>query len=355
MKKLEALPDDNGNMAIIKQKKPEYRHIAIGIALCAVIAVILFLLSQKVTSEKAELTKKGEEIYSPVDGIVYEVLVRKGDTVRKGDALIHYDPMYIRTKVAEIREYLQAFKENRHNPGTLKQIFKPLLGEAFAGISQEVVKLSELEAAKLKELQKLNREQAKAQVAMRRPSTFIDGKPDPKLVEQEKEVQKKIDEAEQTLQDIATARALADKKYRDLTNSLGQSNSVLYRYLEEEYNKALALERNEYLYAPFNAVAGISHVQNGSMVQKDQLVMEIHPKNSQEWWVRAIFAEDDAKSLKERDVCTVITEDGEEMDARIFSMEKGKDEEKGKTIVKLYILEPPQDLQPSEFVTVKSK
>lgn len=68
MKKLKALPGKSlENMAIIKQKMPEKKHLIIGICLCFLLAFLLFLLSQKVVSEKAELTMRGEAIYSPVD------------------------------------------------------------------------------------------------------------------------------------------------------------------------------------------------------------------------------------------------------------------------------------------------
>lgn len=351
MKKLTALPSSSPeNMAIIKQKKPEKKHLVIGIGLCLLLACLLFLLSQKVTSEKAELTKEGEAIYSPVDGIVFEMLVPKGKNVRKGDALVHFDPGYIRSKVAEIRGYLQLFNDNKHNAGTLKQIFKPLLGNVFADITQEISKLSEVEAVKLKELQEVVREHTKAQVAMRRPNSFIDGKPDPELVKNEQELQKKYEEAEEAFHTASAARAAADKKYRDLTNSLGQPNSILYRYLEEEYNKTLVLQKNEYIYAPFNAVAGMHYVNNGSMVKKDEMLMEIHPENAEEWWVLAEFSKGDAKKLKERDICTVITEENEKLTARIFSIEDKQE----RALVKLYILDPPENLKASQFVTVKS-
>lgn len=352
MKKIKALPTAAiNNMAVIKQKMPEKKHMLIGICLCFILAVLLFLLSQTVRSEQAELTKKGEAVFSPVDGIIYEMLIPKGQQVRKGDAIIRFDPAYIRTQVAAIREYLRLFQENRHNPGTLRQIFKPLLGDVFSGITEEIISLSAIETQKLAELQQLNREHAKAQIAMRRPSAFIDGKPDPALIQKEKDVRNKIAEAEKALENASTARSLADKKYRDLTNSLGQANSILYRYLEEEYNKALLRQKNEYLYAPFDAVAGIHYVGKGSAVQKDQILMDLHPQNAQEWWVRAVFAKDDAKKLKERDICTVETEDGIELEARIFSIEEGQN----KTVVKLFILDPPKDLQASEFVTVENK
>ena len=186
---------------------------------------------------------------------------------------------------------------------------------------------------------------------MRRPNSFIDGKPDPELVKKEQELQKKYNEAEEAFQTASTARAAADKKYRDLTNSLGQPNSILYRYLEEEYNKALVLQKNEYIYAPFNAVAGMHYANNGSMVRKDEILMEIHPENAEEWWVLAEFSKSDAKKLKERDICTVITEDNDKLDARIFSIEDKQE----KALVKLFILDPPEGLKASQFVTVKSK
>lgn len=352
MKKLTALPgSDTENMAVIKQKMPEKKHLFIGIGLCLLLACLLFLLSQKITSEKAELTRGGEAIYSPVDGIVFEMLVPKGKNVRKGDALVHFDPGYIRSKTAEIRGYLQLFNDNKHNAGTLKQIFKPLLGDVFADINQEITKLSEVEAAKLKELQEIVREHTKAQVAMRRPNSFVDGRPNPELVKKEQELQKKYNDAEEAFHTASTARAAADKKYRDLTNSLGQPNSILYRYLEEEYNKTLVLQKNEYIYAPFNAVAGIHYANNGSAVKKDELLMEIHPENAEEWWVLAEFSKGDAKKLKERELCTVITEDNDKLDARIFSIEDKQE----KALVKLFILDPPQNLKASQFVTVKSK
>lgn len=355
MEKSKALPDTNTsnpqNIAVIKQKMPEKKHLLIGIGLCLLLAFLLFLLSQKVTSEKAELTKEGEAIYSPVDGIVFEMLIPKGKSVRKGDALIHFDPGYIRAKAAEIREYLQVFNANKHNAGTLKQIFKPLLADVFGDITQEINQLSEAEAQKLKELQEVIREHTKAQVAMRRPNSYIDGKPDPELVKKEQELQKKSEQAEEAFHAASLARASADKKYRDLTNSLGQPNSILYRYLEEEYNNSLALQKNEYIYAPFNAVAGIHYVKNGSTVKKDEILMEIHPENAEEWWVLAEFTKDNAKKLKERELCTVTTEEGKELTARIFSIENKEEN----ALVKLFILDPPEDLKASAFVTVKSK
>lgn len=352
MKKLKALPTANiQNMAIIKQKMPEKKHLILGISLCLLLAAVLFLLSQSVTSQKAELTKQGEAIYSPVDGIIYEMLIPKGKSIRKGDALIHFDPAYIRSKAAEIQSYLQLFSENRHNAGTLKQIFKPLLADVFSDITKEVTQLSETEAQKLKELQEVIKEHTKAQIAMRRPQSFVDGKPTPELVKKEQELQKKHEEAEEAYETASLARASADKKYRDLTNSLGQPNSILYRYLEEEYNKSQALQKNEYIYAPFNAVAGLHYVNNGAIVKKDELLMEIHPENAEEWWVLAEFAKNDAQKLKERDLCTVLTEEKEKLTARIFSIENKQDY----ALVKLYILEPPEDLKASQFVTVKSK
>lgn len=352
MKKLKALPTTNSqNMAIIKQKMPEKKILILGISLCLLLAALLFLLSQSVTSQKAELTRGGEAIYSPVDGIIFEMLIPKGKNIRKGDALIHFDPAYIRSKAAEIQRYLQLFAENKHNTGTLKQIFKPLLADVFSDITKEITQLSETEANKLKELQEVIREHTKAQVAMRRPNSFIDGQPDPELVKKEQDLQKKHEDAEEAYQAASLARASADKKYRDLTNSLGQPNSILYRYLEEEYNANLALQKNEYIYAPFNAVAGIHYVNNGAIVKKDELLMEIHPENAEEWWVMAEFSKSDAKKLKERDICTVLTEDKEKLNARIFSIEDKQEY----TLVKLYILDPPQDLKASRFVTVKSK
>lgn len=352
MKKLKELPGSNTeNMAVIKQKMPEKKILLIGISLCLLLAFLLFLLGQKVTSQKAELTKQGEAIYSPVDGIIFEMLIPKGKNVRKGDALIHFDPAYIRSKTAEIREYLQVFNDNKHNAGTLKQIFKPLLADVFSDITKEITQLSETEAQKLKELQGVVREHTKAQVAMRRPNSFADGKPDPELVKKEQELQKKYGEAEEAFQTASLARASADKKYRDLTNSLGQPNSILYRYLEEEYNRTLALQKNEYIYAPFNAVAGVHYVKNGSAVKKDEILMDIHPENAEEWWVLAEFTKSDAKKLKERELCTVITEDNKELTARIFSIEDKQDN----ALVKLFILDAPEDLKASEFVTVKSR
>lgn len=79
--------------------------------------------------------------------------------------------------------------------------------------------------------------------------------------------------------------------------------------------------------------------------------MDIHPENADEWWVLAEFTKGDAKKLKERELCTVITEDKQELTARIFSIEN-KDEN---ALVKLFILDPPADLKASSFVTVKSK
>lgn len=352
MKELKELPSPNTeNIAVIKQKMPEKKHLIIGIGLCLLLAFLLFLLSQKVTSEKAELTREGEAIYSPVDGIVFEMLIPKGKSVRKGDALIHFDPGYIRSKAAEIREYLQVFNANKHNAGTLKQIFKPLLADVFGDITKEINQLSEVETQKLKELQEVVREHTKAQVAMRRPNSYIDGKPDPELVQKEQELQKKYEHAEEAFRAASLARASADKKYRDLTNSLGQPNSILYRYLEEAYNNSLALQKNEYIYAPFNAVAGMHYVKNGSTVKKDEILMEIHPENAEEWWVLAEFTKSSAQKLKERELCTVITEEGKELTARIFSIENNDEN----ALVKLFILDPPADLKASEFVTVTSR
>ncbi len=207
MKKLKALPTAKiQNMAGIKQKMPEKKILIVGVSLCLLLAFVLFLLSQSVTSQKAELTKEGEAIYSPVDGIIFEMLIPKGKNIRKGDALIHFDPAYIRSKAAEIQGYLQLFSENRHNAGTLKQIFKPLLADVFSGITQEIIQLSETEAKKLKELQEIVREHTKAQVAMRRPQSFIDGKPDPELVKKEQDLQKKHEEAEEHRSQIAHRR-----------------------------------------------------------------------------------------------------------------------------------------------------
>ncbi len=121
--------------------------------------------------------------------------------------------------------------------------------------------------------------------------------------------------------------------------------------MEEEYNKTLALQKNEYIYAPFNAVVGITYVKAGSIVQRNEILMDIHPENAEEWWVLAEFSKNDAKKLKERDICTVLTEDGEKLEARIFKIE----EKQEKSLVKLYIINPPENLKASEFVTVKSK
>lgn len=341
---------ENQRIGIIKQKMPEKKHMIIGLVLCLALGLLLFYLSLGVESEKAELTKSGEPIYAPVDGIIYEVIIPKGEKVRRGDAIIHFDPIYIRTKNMQVRENLQLFKENRHNPGSLRQLFKPLLKDVYAPITKEIEVLSGEETQKLKELQKITREHTKAQVQMRNKSTYIDGKPNKELVDKEKALSKKVKQAEDDFETASLARASADKKYRDLTAGLGQSNSLLYRFLEEEYNKALEMQKNEYLYAPYNAIAGVSNVKRGRMVRKGDLLMELHPDNAVEWWVRAEFNLDDAKKLKNRQICTLITEDGDKYDARIFNIETKKD----KAIVKLMVLDAPDTLEESEFVTIKA-
>ncbi len=341
---------DNQKIGTIRQKMPEKKHMLIGIILCLVLGLLLFYLSLGVKSEKAELTRAGEPIYAPVDGIIFEVSVPKGEKVRRGDAIIHYDPMYIRTKTMQVRENLQLFKENRHNPGSLRQLFKPLLKDVYEPITKEIEELSKIETEQLKELQKITREHTKAQVQMRSKSNYVDGKPKKELVDKEKELAKKVEKAEEDFEMASLARAGADKKFRELTAGLGQSNSLLYRYLEEEYNKALKMEKNEYIYAPYNAIAGTSNVRKGKIVRQGDLLMELHPDNGIEWWVKAEFSLDDAKKLKNRQVCTVVTEDGEKLEARIFNITTTKK----KAIVKLMILDAPENLKESEFVTVKA-
>ena len=110
------------------------------------------------------------------------------------------------------------------------------------------------------------------------------------------------------------------------------------------------MQKNEYIYAPFNAIAGMSKVKRGRMVRKGDLLMELHPDNAIEWWVKAEFTLEDAKKLKNRQVCTLITEDGDKYDARIFNIETKKD----KAIVKLMVLDAPTTLQESEFVKIKA-
>lgn len=342
----------NHSLAIIKRKSPEKRTLIIGSVLCALILLLILLIGKKTVSISASIEGVKHTVYSPVAGLVVELFFAEGDIVKKGDAFLRFDPAHIRKQNAIIREYLVFFQRNRHNTGTLKQKFAPLFSEIFGefAVQRKILIDKEKEAVKLYKEASLLHSRLKLQ--MRNPKNQDEkGLPKKEFVEKEKQASLDIIGIGKDLERVSLERAGIDIQIRDVTNDLNQSYGILYRYLEEQQNEVQELVRNEYLYAEYSAQIGEIFVEVGESVKKETPLYEIIPDGFGQWWVHAIFSLEDAENLKERDLCTVIPEDGPEFDARIVSITLKKKEAE----VLLFAKNAPEQLDSLEFAKVVKK
>ena len=270
----------NSSLAIIKQKKPERKVIIIGIILCAFILLLLSLVATDDTSmEERIFGKTPQTIYSPVDGTIVELSVAEGAIINRGDALLRFDPAHIRRQNSIIRDYLDFFKANRHNTGTLKQKFKPIFAEIFDELAMQRKIFSEKEQRAIKLYREASLAHSKLKLQMRNPNNKgKDGLPLEDFVKKEKQASLDIEQMGVNLERASLERADIDRQIRKVTKDLSQPYGMLYLYLEEEFAKVQDLLRNEYLYAPSYAKMGKTLVKVGDHVKKGDPIYEIFPK-----------------------------------------------------------------------------
>ncbi len=342
----------NDSLAIIKRKSPERRTLIIGISLCAGILLLLFLVGLETASISARIEGARYIVKSPVDGLVVELPFAEGSRIQNGDALLRFDPSHIREQNSIIRGYLTFFQENRHNSGTLKQKFKPLLGDIFDTLNAERKVLLENETKAQKLYQQGSYAHSRLQLQMRNPANHDEkGLPREDFVAKEKQASLDMKKLEESLQKASLIRATLDKKIRKISADLNSPFGILYRYLEEQHKEVQSLIRNEYLYANTSGKMGKVLVSLGEYVKKDTALYEIMPENSGDWWVYALFDPEDATRFTERELCTVITEDGLEFDARIVSITpKGEN-----TLISLFVQGAPEGIEASDFAKVVKK
>lgn len=342
----------NNSLATIKRKSPEKKTLIIGTSLCIFILLLICLIDKEITSINASIEGIEHTVYSPVDGLVVELPFAEGTLVEKGDALLRFDPAHIRKQNTIIREYLLFFQQNKHNTGTLKQKFRPLFANIFSELAGQRKLFMEKEKEAIELYKKASLLHSKLQIQMRDPNNHdAQGLPKKEFIKKEEQASLDIVEIGKNLERVSLERAGVDKQIRDVTSDLNQPYGMLYRYLEEQQNEVQALVRHEYLYAEDSAHMGKLFVSTGEYVKKDAPLYEVLPEDSGQWWVNATFSIDDAENLKEKDICTIETEDGFEFEARIISITPKKDE----TEVRLFAQNAPEDLSPSNFVKVIKK
>ncbi len=348
---MKELPNSsNDRFAIIKYSNKGKKTVYLGLFLCLIILLILgYLWSQKVSSLEASIEGDRHIVYSPVAGRIVELPKVKGDTLRKGDALLRFDPMFIRRQNSNIREYLEFFQNNKHNPGRLRSKFSPIFSDIFGDFTKErkILLEKELMAKALYEQKTL--EHSKIVVQMRNPAKQrTDGKTDPELAKLEQTLAKELESLLKNYEIASMARAEIDREIREVTNDLGKPHGMLYIYLEEEYKKAQKVQQYEYLYANSNGEMGEIYVKTGSYINENTALYEILPEASGQWFVHAIFDIADKDKLAERDICKVVTENGLEFEARIESIKvKGEFLE-----VRLIVQKAPEGLEASKFAKV---
>ena len=342
----------NNSLAIIKRKSPEKKMLLLGLILCAFVLLLLYLLTRETASISASIKRASHVVHSPVAGAVVELPFAEGSMVKRGDALLRFDPAHIRKQNIMIREYLTIFQQNRHNTGTLKQKFRPLFDHIFGELGVQYQIFAEKEANAIKHYKTASIAHSKIKLQMRNPQNRDEnGLPNKALVEKEKQTALEVATIGAELEKASLERAEVDKKIRLVTDDLNKPHGILYRYLEEQNEEVQKLVRNEYLYAEKLAVMGKIFVKTGEQVEKNTPLYEVLPEDSGDWWVDAIFTPEDAEQLKERDLCTVVTEDGFELDARITQISPKKDNVE----VRLFMQNAPKELSPSKFVKVIKK
>ncbi len=345
------LPNSNSDrFAIIKHSGKNKRTIILGLLLCLLLlGLIIFIWSQEVESIEARIEGDREVIYAPVFGKIVEMPKQDGDSLRKGEALLRFDPIFIRRQNNTVREYLAFFQQNRQNPGLLRNKFSNIFAHIFDELAKERKKFVEKEEQSLALYKEKTLEYAKIKVQMRDPSKqSSDGKANAELMAMEQNLSAELDALMLELEKASLARAEIDREIRAVTNDLSEPHGMLYIFLEEEHKKAQKLLKYEYLYSGANGKMGNIFVKVGDIVNEGDALYEILPEATGQWFVHAVFTADDAKKLKERDICTVTTEDGLEFEARIESLKPS-----GEVVnVQLIIQKAPEGLQASKFAKV---
>jgi len=269
----------NNSLAIIKRKSPERKALVIGVALCVFILLLLFLISGETTSISSSLFAKKEVIYSPVDGVVVELPFEEGANVKKGDALLRFDPVHIRRENNIIRGYLGFFQENLHNTGTLKQKFKPLFSSMFDELAVQRKVLMEKESNAMELYKTASLVHSKLQFQMRdSKNQDEEGLPNKDLAEKEKQASIDIVKIREDLERASLKRAAINRKMREITADLNQPHGMLYRHLEKQYAEVQRILRNEYTYATDPAKMGEIFVNIGDYVKKGEPLYEIFPQ-----------------------------------------------------------------------------
>ncbi len=346
MTKFERIDDSK---AIIVQKPKERKTILLGIILSVCLCFGIFYLMRTVESTSARLLGGKYIVYSPVDGVVFDLPVDPQSAIRVGDALLRFDPSGIRRKNAQVREYMAFFQQNRNNPNMLRQKFQSLFSEIFGSFNQQRQGYIDQEEAALAEYKKKTIEHAKLKVQMRdKRNHDANGLPSAELVAKEKAMRLELETDFANLEKIHQSRASVDAQMRSATHELSQPHGPLYIYLEEQQKKVQKLVEHEYLYAEHVGKVGEFFVKKGDVVKEKDALFEVWPEASGQWWVVAEFAAKDTADFKLRDICTVITEDGTEFEARIESMKP-----KGEVVdVRLVVQQAPEGLKPDAFVKV---
>lgn len=271
----------NTSLAIIRRKTPERKVLVIGVALCVFILLLLFLGGGETTNTGSGLFAKKEVIYSPVDGVVVELPLKTGVTAKRGDALLRFDPVHIRRQNSIVRDYLDFFKENIHNTGTLKQKFKPLFSEMFdeLAVQRKVLMEKETNARDLYKTASLVH--SKLQFQMRDSKNHDEeGLPNKELVEKEMQASIDIVKIREDLEKASLKRAAINRKMREITADLNQPHGMLYRHLEKQYAEVQTLLRNEYTYATSPIQMGRIFVKVGDHVKKGDPLYEVFPQKA---------------------------------------------------------------------------
>lgn len=356
---MKALPESIQNkvaqsLSIVTKKGTEKKTLLIGLALCLFLGSLLYLVNRETKSIHAHLEGARVLVSSPIEGTVWDLPLKEGSNIRKGEPLLRFDPAYIRQQNASIREYLSFFQANRHNTGTLKQKFRPIFSHIFDELSINYRELVKVETEIKHQFQDANSAHISLQLQMRDPhNKGADGLPNPELVAKEEEAAAHLKILQKNLEDASKARADMDAKISKVTADLNKPHGMLYRFLEEQNEHVQNLIRHEYLYAANNGTLGEVFVKLGDIVEKGTPLYEVLPENSGQLWVNATFTNEDAKDLKDRQLCTVIADNGLEFDARIISITE--DRENNNTNVRLFVQNAPEELTQKQSLFLDEK
>lgn len=349
-KELPAKKEDDTSFAIIRRKNPEAKMFLLGVALCLILGASLYLLSREVVSLEARLEHETKGLFSPIGGRVYEIMVEEGDEVEEGAVILRYDPMYLRRQAALTAEYLEFFRQNRHNPGTLRQKFRPIFGEIFDELSNSTKMLRKQEMSALETIEKLSDAEAAILVVKRdKKNENSKGLPKKEFENKEKAIIAEITKAKKAWEKISLQRASVDAEMREITNNLGEPHGILYRYLEERNQAVQDLIRHEYVYAPYDLMIGKLHVDKGEDVPEDGLLCEVSPLSGDHWQVEALFTLESGKDIQISDIYTLILENEDELRAKVLTIQEVNEE----FLVTLIVLAPPQWLKASDHVIIR--